>query len=84
MSEIEQVLTPEVICGEKAHACVCGCTPGHDGPHECADKTHCDGSWTGSIEDNTFEVVRWPLIGRSPLVGLALRTSVFPNFGVTR
>jgi hypothetical protein len=43
-------------CDESAYSCLCSRPPGHDGPHACP----CGGSWNGSAEDDTFDVVTFP------------------------
>lgn len=46
-------------CGETAYYCICRQSDDHDGPHVCA-ASPCLGIWTGSGEDGTLEVVRYP------------------------
>lgn len=37
---------------------------GDDYPHECENTTTCGGSWYGdSIQDEAFQVVRYPILG---------------------
>jgi hypothetical protein len=48
-----------VICGARAHECICGREVGHDGTHEC-QRDNCGGEWLGAYPGSDFEVVRWP------------------------
>ena len=47
---MSQEITPKivaavVVCGEREARCVCGEPVNHEGPHECNDKTSCNGAW---------------------------------------
>lgn len=60
---MSQKITPKivaavVVCGEREARCVCGEPVNHEGPHECNDKTSCNGAW--NYGENGFEIVRFP------------------------
>lgn len=46
-----------LICGAKAHSCICGLPVDHAGAHECQRD---GGQWIGTIGCDDFEPVRFP------------------------
>lgn len=61
MTELERrEITGRVLCLAVAAACVCDLEAGHDGPHECYERSLCAGSWSGSQAEGNFRVHRLP------------------------
>lgn len=72
---------PQVICGARAHACVCALPPGHpeDEPHACGND---QGKWLGDPDTESFEVISYPYPNGQPNGGQSVGSAIAAMLGI--